>query len=76
MSGVMGPPVAEKPVDRLFDAMDDDYGLPAQFWKHDIANTDELALAVKVLMPLDCKGVEKAIDKGEVSVRSCPSGCA
>jgi hypothetical protein len=40
-----------------------DYGLPREFWKHDIANTDDLALAVKVLMPLGNKGVEKAIEK-------------
>jgi shikimate dehydrogenase len=32
-----------------------DYGLPWQFWKNDIANTDDLALAVQALRPLGYK---------------------
>jgi shikimate dehydrogenase len=34
-----------------------DYGLPWQFWKNDIANTDDLALAVQALRPLGYKGM-------------------
>ena len=53
----MGHPVAENPNDRMFDAMYAHYGLPWQFWKNDIANTDDLALAVKALQTLRYKGM-------------------
>jgi len=49
--------VAENPIDLMFDAVYAHYGLPWQFWKNDIANTDDLALAVKALRPLGCKGM-------------------
>ena len=52
MTGMLGHPVAENPIDRMFDAVYAHYGLPWQFWKNDIANTDDLALAVQALRPL------------------------
>jgi len=57
MTGMLGHPVAENPDDRMFDAVYAHYGLPWQFWKNDIANTDDLALAVKALRPLGYKGM-------------------
>jgi shikimate dehydrogenase len=57
MTGMLGHPVAENPIDRMFDAVYAHHGLPWQFWKNDIANTDDLALAVKALRPLGYKGM-------------------
>ena len=57
MTGMLGHPVAENPIDRMFDAVYAHYGLAWQFWKNDIANTDDLALAVKALRPLGYKGM-------------------
>jgi len=57
MTGMLGHPVAENPIDRMFDAVYAHYGLPWQFWKNDIANTEDLALAVKALRPLGYKGM-------------------
>ncbi len=57
MTGMLGHPVAENPIDRMFDAVYAHYGLPWQFWKNDIANTADLALAVKALRPLGYRGV-------------------
>jgi len=54
---MLGHPVAENPIDRMFDAVYAHYGLPWQFWKNDIANTADLALAVKALRPLGYRGV-------------------
>jgi shikimate 5-dehydrogenase len=45
MTGMLGHPVAENPIDRMFDAVYAHYGLLWQFWKNDIANTDDLATA-------------------------------
>ena len=53
----MGHPVAENPIDRMFDAVYAHYGLPWQFWKNDIANAADLALAVKALRPLGYRGM-------------------
>ncbi|MCP9815846.1 shikimate dehydrogenase [Synechococcus sp. GreenBA-s] len=57
MTGMLGHPVAENPIDRMFDAVYAHYGLPWQFWKNDIANTDDLAKAVAALRPLGYKGM-------------------
>jgi shikimate dehydrogenase len=57
MTGMLGHPVAENPIDRMFDAVYAHYGLPWQFWKNDIANTHDLALAVQALRPLGYKGM-------------------
>jgi shikimate dehydrogenase len=57
MTGMLGHPVAENPIDRMFDAVYAHYGLPWQFWKNDIANEADLALAVQALRPLGYRGV-------------------
>ena len=38
MTGMLGHPVAENPIDLMFDAVYAHYGLPWQFWKIDIAD--------------------------------------
>ena len=40
MTGMLGRPVAENPIDRMFDAAYAHYGLPWQFWKCDVAAED------------------------------------
>jgi len=57
MTGMLGHPVAENPIDRMFDAVYAHYGLPWQFWKNDIANEKDLALAVAALRPLGYRGM-------------------
>jgi shikimate dehydrogenase len=57
MTGMLGHPVAENPIDRMFDAVFAHYGLPWQFWKNDIATEADLALAVKALRPLGFRGM-------------------
>ena len=54
---MLGHPVAENPIDRMFDAVYSQYGLPWQFWKSDIASEADLALAVAALVPLGYRGV-------------------
>jgi len=54
---MLGHPVAENPIDRMFDAVYGHYGLPWQFWKNDIATEADLALAVKALRPLGFRGM-------------------
>jgi shikimate dehydrogenase len=56
MTGMLGHPVAENPIDRMFDAVYAHYGLPWQFWKSDIASESALALAVPALAPLGYRG--------------------
>ncbi|MCX5937939.1 MAG: shikimate dehydrogenase [Cyanobium sp. LacPavin_0920_WC12_MAG_62_9] len=57
MTGMLGHPVAENPIDRMFDAVYAHYGLPWQFWKNDIASEADLALAVKALAALGYRGM-------------------
>ena len=57
MTGMLGHPVAENPIDRMFDAVYAHYGLPWQFWKNNIASEADLALAVKALAPLGYRGM-------------------
>jgi len=56
MTGMLGHPVAENPIDRMFDAVYAHYGLPWQFWKNDIVSEADLALAVPALAPLGYRG--------------------
>ena len=56
MTGMLGHPVAENPIDRMFDAVYAHYGLPWQFWKSDLASEADLALAVRALAPLGYRG--------------------
>ncbi len=57
MTGMLGHPVAENPIDRMFDAVYAHYGLPWQFWKSNIATPADLALAVAALRPLGYRGI-------------------
>jgi len=57
MTGMLGHPVAENPIDRMFDAVYAHYGLPWQFWKSDIASESDLALAIAALAPLGYRGI-------------------
>ena len=43
MTGMLGHPVAENPIDRMFDAVYAHYGLSWQFWKSDLASEADLA---------------------------------
>jgi shikimate dehydrogenase len=57
MTGMLGHPVAENPIDRMFDAVYAHHGLNWQFWKNDIASEADLALAVAALRPLGYRGM-------------------
>ncbi|MEB3201381.1 MAG: shikimate dehydrogenase [Synechococcus sp.] len=57
MTGMLGHPVAENPIDRMFDAVYAHHGLNWQFWKNDIANEADLAKAIAALRPLGYSGV-------------------
>ena len=57
MTGMLGHPVAENPIDRMFDAVYAHYGLHWQFWKNDIASEHDLAKAIAALRPLGYQGM-------------------
>jgi shikimate dehydrogenase len=57
MTGMLGHPVAENPIDRMFDAVYAHHGLNWQFGKNDIASEADLALAVAALRPLGYRGM-------------------
>jgi shikimate dehydrogenase len=57
MTGMLGHPVAENPIDRMFDAVYSHYGLPWQFWKNDIASEADLGRAIGALVPLGYQGM-------------------
>ncbi|MCX5949045.1 MAG: shikimate dehydrogenase [Cyanobacteria bacterium] len=57
MTGMLGHPVAENPIDLMFDAVYTHYGLNWQFWKSDVATTELLAPALKGTVPLGYRGV-------------------
>jgi shikimate dehydrogenase len=57
MTGMLGHPVAENPIDRMFDAVYAHYGLQWQFWKNDIASEHDLAKAIAALRPLGYQGM-------------------
>ncbi len=46
MTGMFGHPVAENPIDRMFDAVYAHYGLNWQFWKCDIGSAEDLPVAI------------------------------
>lgn len=55
MTGMLGHPVAENPIDRMFDAVYAHYGLHWQFWKCDVA-AEDLAAAVAGTRALGFRG--------------------
>lgn len=56
MTGMFGHPVAENPIDRMFDAVYAHYGLHWQFWKCDIQSADNLPAAIKGAKALGFSG--------------------
>jgi shikimate dehydrogenase len=52
MTGMLGHPVAENPIDRMFDAVYAHYGLPWQFWKNNIASEADLAVSISKVVRL------------------------
>ena len=46
MTGMLGHPVAENPIDRMFDAVYAHYGLNWTFWKSDVSSADQLGSAM------------------------------
>ncbi len=55
MTGMLGRPVAENPIDRMFDAVYAHYGLPWQFWKCDVA-AEDLGAAIAGTRALGFRG--------------------
>ena len=56
MTGMLGHPVAENPIDRMFDAVYAHFGLNWQFWKCDVASEDELGAALRGVRALGFAG--------------------
>lgn len=57
MTGMLGHPVAENPIDQMFDAVYAYHGLHWQLWKNDIASERDLAHAIAALRPLGYRGM-------------------
>jgi shikimate dehydrogenase len=55
MTGMLGHPVAENPIDSMFDAVYAHYGLRWQFWKCDVA-ADDLGAAIAGTRALGFRG--------------------
>jgi shikimate dehydrogenase len=55
MSGMLGRPVAENPIDLMFDAVYAHYGLPWTFWKCDVA-AEDLGAAIAGTRALGFRG--------------------
>ena len=56
MTGMLGHPVAENPIDRMFDAVYSHYKLNWQFWKCDISSEKELGAAITGVRSLGFAG--------------------
>ncbi len=56
MTAMIGHPVAENPIDRMFDAVYLHYGLNWQFWKCDVASENALGDAIRGLRALRFSG--------------------
>jgi shikimate dehydrogenase len=56
MTGMLGHPVAENPIDRMFDAVYAHHGLPWQFWKCDIQSAEDLPAAIRGAKALGFSG--------------------
>lgn len=57
MTGMIGHPVAENPIDQMFDAVYSHYGLNWQFWKNDVLSSELLKPAIAGLIPLGYRGM-------------------
>lgn len=56
MTGMLGHPVAENPIDQMFNAVFEHYGLNWQFWKFDISSTQALPAAMRGAQALGFSG--------------------
>lgn len=56
MTCMIGHPVAENPIDRMFDAVFAHYGLHWQFWKCDVASEAEVGAAIGGIRALGFAG--------------------
>ncbi|MGR8981566.1 MAG: shikimate dehydrogenase family protein [Gammaproteobacteria bacterium] len=56
MTAMLGHPVAENPIDRMFDAVYAHYGLHWQFWKCDVTSEDKIAAAIAGIKALGFAG--------------------
>jgi len=56
MTGMLGHPVAENPIDLMFDAVYAHHGLPWQFWKCDVASEERLGAAIAGVRALGFAG--------------------
>lgn len=56
MTGMLGHPVAENPIDRMFDAVYVHYGLNWQFWKCDVGLVEDLPIAIRGAKALGFSG--------------------
>ncbi len=56
MTGMLGHPVAENPIDRMFDAVYAHYDLNWQFWKCDIGSVEDLPAAIRGAKALGFSG--------------------
>ena len=56
MTCMLGHPVAENPIDRMFDAVFAHYGLPWQFWKCDVGSEERIAAAIAGVRALGFAG--------------------
>lgn len=56
MTGMLGHPVAENPIDQMFNAVFEHYGLNWQFWKFDISSTQHLPAAIRGAQALGFSG--------------------
>lgn len=56
MTGMFGHPVAENPIDRMFDSVYTHCGLNWQFWKCDVGSVEELPAAIRGAKALGFSG--------------------
>jgi shikimate dehydrogenase len=56
MTTMLGHPVAENPIDQMFDAVYAHYGLHWQFWKSDVTSEDKIAAAIAGIRALGFAG--------------------
>jgi shikimate dehydrogenase len=56
LTAMLGHPVAENPIDRMFDDVYAYYGLHWQFWKSDVTSADKIAAAIAGIRALGFAG--------------------
>ncbi len=69
MTCMLGHPVAENPIDRMFDAVFAHHALPWQFWKCDVASEELLADAIAGVRALGFAGACITVPYQVASIR-------